>query len=137
MSNRIEGLAHLAGQTLRTVSYAALSRYAGRRAARYADDGTRVEITRPVPGLLTLLQDVLKLQAKDARNVRDGLYPIPVEDSVSFAGRIEAVRRMLDDIPQSAGRGPIREPMRRLSCRRRPGCRITTPRIFIISRADG
>ncbi len=104
MSNRIEGLAHLAGQTLRTVSYAALYRYTTRQAARYVTDGPRVEITRPVPGLLTLLQDVLKLQAKDARNVRDGLYPIPVEDSTTFASRIEAVRMMLDDIPHSAGR---------------------------------
>jgi ubiquinone/menaquinone biosynthesis C-methylase UbiE len=104
MSNRIEGFAHLAGQTLRTVSYTALARYARRRATRLGFIGNKVEITRPVPGLLTLLQDVMKLQARDARNVRDGVYPIPVEDSVSFAGRIDAVRRMLDDIPQSVER---------------------------------
>jgi ubiquinone/menaquinone biosynthesis C-methylase UbiE len=105
MSNRIEGLAHLAGQTLRTVGYAALSRYSNRRAAKLGLGRTaRIEITRPVPGLLTLLQDVLRLQAKDARNVRDGLYPIPIEDSSSFASRIEAMRRMLEDIPQSAER---------------------------------
>ncbi len=66
MSNRIEGLAHLAGQTLRTVGYAGLSRYMNRRAARLGTAATRVEITKPVPGLFTLLQDVLKLQAKDA-----------------------------------------------------------------------
>ncbi len=47
---------------------------------------------------------MLKLQAKDARNVGDGLYPIPIEDSASFASRIEAVRLMLDDLPQSAER---------------------------------
>jgi ubiquinone/menaquinone biosynthesis C-methylase UbiE len=104
MSNRIEGLAHLAGQTLRTVSFTALARYASRRAARFDVDGTRVEITRPVPGTLKLLQNVLKLQAKDARNVRDGLYPIPIEESTSFANRIEAVRRMLNDLPQSSER---------------------------------
>jgi ubiquinone/menaquinone biosynthesis C-methylase UbiE len=50
------------------------------------------------------LQDVLKVQSQDARNVRDGLYPIPVEDSSSFASRIEAVRRMIDDLPQSMER---------------------------------
>ncbi len=104
MSNRIEGLAHLAGQTLRTVGYAGLSRYMMRRVARLGTQPARVEITKPAPGLLTLLQDVLKLQAKDARNVRDGLYPIPVEDSSSFAARIEAVRRMIDDLPQSTER---------------------------------
>ncbi len=104
MSNRIEGLAHLAGQTLRTVGYAGLSRYMMRRAARLGIEPARVEITKPVPGLLTLLQDVLRLQAKDAGNVRDGLYPIPVEDSSSFAARIEAVRRMIDDLPQSTER---------------------------------
>ena len=88
MSNRIEGFAHLAGQTLRTVGYAGLSRYLMRRAAHLGTDKVRVDITKPVPGLLALLQDVLMLQAKDARNVRDGLYPIPVEDSSSFASRI-------------------------------------------------
>lgn len=104
MSNRIDGLAHLAGQALRTASYTALARYAGRRAARLGADQSHVVITKPTPGLFTLLQDVLTLQAKDARNVRDGLYPIPVEDSTSFAARIEAVQRMLDDIPQSTER---------------------------------
>ena len=104
MSNRIEGFAHLAGQTIRTVGYAGLSRYLNRRAVRLGTHVPRVEVTKPVPGLFTLLQDVLKLQGKDARNVRDGLYPIPVEDSSSFASRIEAVRRMIDDLPQSAER---------------------------------
>src|SRR5271166_6141657 len=104
MSNRIEGFAHFAGQTLRTVSYTALAEYASRRTARLVVDGTRGQITKPMPGTLRLLQDVLKLQAKDAQNVRDGLYPIPVEDSSSFASRIEAVRRMIDDLPQSAER---------------------------------
>ena len=104
MSNRIEGFAHLAGQTLRTVSFTALARYMSRRASRLDGDGTRVEITKPVPGTLTLFQNVLKLQARDARNVSDGLYPIPIEESGSFASRIEAVRRMLEDQPQSSER---------------------------------
>jgi ubiquinone/menaquinone biosynthesis C-methylase UbiE len=104
MSNRIEGLAHLAGQALRTASYAALSRYAGREARRLSAGGERVTITKTTPGSFAMLQDVLKLQAKDARNVRDGIYPIPVEDSASFASRIEAVRLMLDDLPQSTER---------------------------------
>ncbi len=104
MSNRMEGLAHLAGQALRTVSYTALARYTGRRVARLGADQARVVVTKPTPGLFTLLQDVLTLQAKDARNVRDGLYPIPVEDSTSFAARIEAVQHMLDDLPQSTER---------------------------------
>jgi ubiquinone/menaquinone biosynthesis C-methylase UbiE len=104
MSNRIEGLAHLAGQAMRTATYAALSRYAGREARRLSAGSEPVTVTKPTPGSLAMLQDVLKLQAKDARNVRDGLYPIPVEDSVSFASRIEAVRLMLDDLPQSTER---------------------------------
>jgi ubiquinone/menaquinone biosynthesis C-methylase UbiE len=104
MSNRIEGFAHLAGQTLRTVSFTALARYVSRNAARHDGDGPRVEITKPVPGTLTLLQNVLKLQAKDARNVRDGLYPIPIEESSSFVSRIESVRRMLEDQAQLSER---------------------------------
>ncbi len=100
MSNRIEGIAHLAGQTLRTVTFTALARYISRNAARHDGDETSVEITKPVPGTLRLLQNVLKLQAKDARNVRDGLYPIPMEESASFVSRIEAMRRMIEDQSQ-------------------------------------
>ena len=103
MSNQIDALAHLASQTLRTAGYAGLSGYMNRRAAPLIKDAPRVEITKPIPGLLTLLQDVLSLQARDARNVRDGLYPIPVEESTSFASRLEAIRGMIDDLPQSAG----------------------------------
>ena len=104
MSNRIEGLAHLAGQTLRTVSYTALARYTFSRISRLHKDTSTAVITKPLPGRLTLLQDVLRLQARDARNVRDGLYPIPVEESASFADRIAAVQLMWDDLPQSSER---------------------------------
>ncbi|WKW51796.1 class I SAM-dependent methyltransferase [Rhodomicrobium lacus] len=104
MSNRLEGVAHLAGQTLRTVSYAALYRYTTRRSLALGADVDKVQLTRPAPGLFPLVQDVLKLQAKDAKAVADGLYPIPLEESGSFAERIEAVRRMLDDLPKSAER---------------------------------
>jgi ubiquinone/menaquinone biosynthesis C-methylase UbiE len=101
MSNRLEAYAHLAGQTLRTGFYAALYRFTNRQAARMSEGGTRIEITRPLPSIWTLLQDVLKLQAKDARNVRDGIYPIPIEDGGSLGNQIEAVRLMLADLPQS------------------------------------
>jgi ubiquinone/menaquinone biosynthesis C-methylase UbiE len=104
MSNRLEGVAHLAGQTLRTVSYAALYRYTTRRSLALGADIDKVQLTRPAPGLFPLVQDVLKLQAKDAKAVANGLYPIPLEESGSFAERIEAVRRMLDDLPKSAER---------------------------------
>ncbi len=101
MSNRIEAYAHLASQTLRTGYYAALYRYTTRQASRLSEDRGRVEITRPVPGLLTLIQDVLKLQSKDARNVRDGIYPIPIDGGNSLSSHIESVRLMLADLPQS------------------------------------
>jgi ubiquinone/menaquinone biosynthesis C-methylase UbiE len=101
MSNRIESYAHLAGQTLRTGYYAALYRYTNRQAARMSEGSTRIRITRPVANLWTLLQDVLKLQAQDARNIREGTYPFPVDDGGSFASHIESVRLMLADLPQS------------------------------------
>jgi SAM-dependent methyltransferase len=63
-----------------------------------------VEISRPVPGLWKLLQDVLKLQAQDALNVRDGLYPAPIEEGGTLSSHIEAVLRLFADLPQSAGR---------------------------------
>ncbi|MBI4724016.1 MAG: hypothetical protein HY765_03175, partial [Rhodomicrobium sp.] len=99
MSNRLEAYAHLAAQTLRTGYYAALYRISNRRAAQLGAGGGRVKVTRPVPGIWTLLQDVLKLQAKDARNVREGLYPAPLEEGGSLAGHIEAVKRMFADLP--------------------------------------
>jgi ubiquinone/menaquinone biosynthesis C-methylase UbiE len=101
MSNRFEAYAHLASQTLRTGWYAALYRLTNRQAARMSEDGAGVEITRPIPNLWMLLQDVLRLQAQDARNVRDGIYPLPIEDRGSLTSHIEAVRRMLADLPQS------------------------------------
>ncbi len=104
MSNRFEAFAHLANQTLRTGYYAALYRITNRRAASMSGGARRVEIGRPVPGLWTLLQDVLKLQAQDARNVRDGVYPIPIEEGESPGRHIEAVRRMFADLPASAAR---------------------------------
>ncbi len=63
-----------------------------------------MEISRPVPGLLKLLQDVLKLQAQDALNVRDGFYPTPIQEDGTLSSHIEAVRRLFADLPQSAER---------------------------------
>ncbi len=102
MSNRFEAFAHLANQTLRTGYYAALYRVTNRRAAGMSAGAQRVEIGRPVPGLWTLLQDVLQLQAQDARNVREGFYPPPAEEGQSLGSHIEAVRHMFADLPQSA-----------------------------------
>ncbi len=104
MSNRFEAIAHLANQTLRTGYYTALSRIRNRRAAGLSEGPVRVEISKPVPGLWALLQDVLKLQAQDVRNVRDGFYPVPIEERGSLASHIEAVRRMFADLPQLSGR---------------------------------
>lgn len=97
MANRFEAYAHLAGQTLRTAWYAGLYRLTNSRVS----GGPRVELTRPVPNVWTLVQDVLRLQGQDAKNVRDGLYPIPSEDEGSLGSHLEAVRRMFADLPQS------------------------------------
>jgi ubiquinone/menaquinone biosynthesis C-methylase UbiE len=104
MSNRFESYAHLASQTLRTGYYAALYRFTNRMAAGIGTEAGPITLTRPVPGLWTLLQDVLALQAKDARNVREGYYPSPFDAGGSLASHIEAVRRMFADLPRSAER---------------------------------
>jgi ubiquinone/menaquinone biosynthesis C-methylase UbiE len=101
MANQFEAYAHLAGQTLRTGWYAALYRLTRRRVSQESANHAPVLITKPAPGLWTLLQDVLKLQAQDARNVRDGFYPLPAGDGGSLGNHIEAVRRMFADLPQS------------------------------------
>jgi ubiquinone/menaquinone biosynthesis C-methylase UbiE len=104
MSNRFESYAHLASQTLRTGYYAALYRITNRMAARLGTKAGRITLTRPVPGLWALLQDVLALQAKDARNVREGYYPSPLDAEGSLGSHIEALRRMFADLPRSAER---------------------------------
>jgi len=104
MSNRLESYTHLASQTLRTGYYAALYRVSNRLAAGLGAEAGPIKITRPVPGLWPLLQDVLALQAKDARNVRDGYYPSAVDEGGSLMSHIDAVRRMFADLPSSAER---------------------------------
>jgi ubiquinone/menaquinone biosynthesis C-methylase UbiE len=110
MANTLEAYAHLAGQTVRTGWYAGLARMLSRRVARLSEGAPRFRPTRPTPGEMALLRDVLALQARDAENVRRGVYPAPVEDEGSLAAHMEAVRRMFDDLPASnerrlAGRG--------------------------------
>ncbi|MGA7325149.1 MAG: class I SAM-dependent methyltransferase [Rhodomicrobium sp.] len=104
MQNRLAAYAHLATQTLRTGYYAALYRISQNRAASMGAEAGGVKITRPVPSLRELLQDVLKLQARDAKNIRDGLYPIPIEEGGSLADHIQSLRAMFEDLPQSAQR---------------------------------
>ncbi len=101
MANRLEAYTHLAGQTLRTGWYAALYRLTNRQVSRMSEDGGRVKISRPARSAWSLVQDVLKLQAQDAKNIRDGFYPIPIEEGGSIGSHIEAVRRMLADLPEA------------------------------------
>jgi ubiquinone/menaquinone biosynthesis C-methylase UbiE len=104
MANRFEAYAHLANQTLRTGWYAALYRLTNSRVSRLEGEAPRVKVTRPLPGLGTLLLDVLKLQARDAKNVRDGSYPPPSEDGQSLGVHLKAVRMMFADLPISHAR---------------------------------
>ena len=110
MSNTLEAYAHLAGQTARTGWYVAVGRLLGRRVAKMSAGVPRFRPSRPAPGQMALLRDVLALQGRDARNVRLGIYPPPIEDDGSLAAHIEAVRRMFADLPATnerrvAGRG--------------------------------
>jgi ubiquinone/menaquinone biosynthesis C-methylase UbiE len=99
MTNTLEAYAHLAAQTARTGWYAAVARMAGQRVGNMSGGAPRFSPSRPMPGEMTLLRDVLALQRRDAENVRRGLYPRPVEEEGSLAAHIEAVRRMFADLP--------------------------------------
>ncbi len=110
MSNTLEAYAHLGRQTARTGWYAAVGRIMSRRVAKMSQGVARFRPSRPVPGEMELLGDVMALQRQDAENVRRGIYPLPVEDEGSLAAHVEAVRRMFADLPASnerriAGRG--------------------------------
>ncbi len=104
MANTLEAYAHLAGQTARTGWYAVVGRMMSRRVARMSESVPRYIPARPVPGEMALMRDVLALQRLDAENVRNGIYPLPVEDEGSLAAHIEAVRRMFADLPASNAR---------------------------------
>jgi ubiquinone/menaquinone biosynthesis C-methylase UbiE len=99
MTNTLAAYAHLAGQTARTGWFAAVGRLLGRRVAKLSQGTERFRPSRPTPGEMVLLRDVLALQRQDAENVRLGHYPAPVEDDGSLAAHIEAVRRMFADLP--------------------------------------
>jgi ubiquinone/menaquinone biosynthesis C-methylase UbiE len=101
MPNTLEAYAHLGLQTARTGWYAAVGRMISARVARLGHAAPRFKPTRPVPGQMKLLRDVLALQTRDAENVRNGVYPLPMEDEGSLASHIEAVRRMFADLPAS------------------------------------
>jgi ubiquinone/menaquinone biosynthesis C-methylase UbiE len=110
MPNTLQAYAHLAGQTARTGWYLAVGRMMSRRVASLSEDAPRFRPSRPVPGEMALLRDILGLQRRDAENVRRGVYPLPIEDEGSLAAHIEALRRMFADLPASnerriAGRG--------------------------------
>jgi ubiquinone/menaquinone biosynthesis C-methylase UbiE len=75
-----------------------------KRAAGLAKGLPEVKLSRPAPSLRSLLQDVLKLQARDAENVRRGIYPVPIDDDGTLADHLDAVRKMLADLPASQER---------------------------------
>lgn len=104
MPNTLEAYAHLGRQTARTGWYAAVGRVMGRRVAKLSAGTPPYRPSRPVPGQMALLRDVLALQARDAANVRRGLYPLPVDEDGSLADHIEAIRRMFDDLPAANAR---------------------------------
>lgn len=101
MANRLEAYAHLAGQTLRTGWYVLVHRAMNAALARMSEGAPRFRPTRPAPSGLELIRDALRLQKADADNVRDGIYPPPVEEDGSLLAHIEALRRMFADLPRS------------------------------------
>lgn len=110
MSNRLQAYSHLATQALRTGWYAALYRLTSQKVQGAGAEGPKIELTRPVPSTRALLQDVLKLQARDADNIRLGIYPQPKDGDGSLSEHFDAVRRMFADLPdanerRSQGRG--------------------------------
>lgn len=100
MPNSLEAYAHLAGQTVRTGWYAIVASVMQRRVAQLSKGAPRFRPSRPTPGERALFRAALRIQARDAENVRQGIYP-PMEDEDSLAGHIEAVRRMFADLPAS------------------------------------
>lgn len=109
MANSFEAYAHWAGQTARTGWYAIVAEVMRRRVAQMSKDAPAYRPTRSTPGQAALFRAALALQARDAENVRNGIYPL-MTDEDSLAGHADALRRMFADLPASnerrlAGRG--------------------------------
>lgn len=109
MANSFEAYAHLAGQTARTGWYAMIAEIMQRRVAAMSKGAAAYKPTRPTPGQANLIRAALRLQARDAENVRKGLYPA-MADEESIGEHLDALRRMFVDLPASnerrlAGRG--------------------------------
>lgn len=100
MANSLEAYAHFAGQTVRTGWYAAIASIMQRRVAKLSKGAPRFRPSRPTPGERALLRAALRIQARDAENVRLGIYP-PMDDEESLIAHLEAVRRMFADLPAS------------------------------------
>ncbi|MBC8049149.1 MAG: class I SAM-dependent methyltransferase [Chitinophagales bacterium] len=100
MANRVEAYAHLAGQTLRTGWYAAIVSALAANARRTGNLPAPYTPTRPAPNRGELFREVLQLQKKDADNVRNGIYPAPI-DGDSFVKHIAALRMLFADLPRS------------------------------------
>lgn len=109
MSNKLEAYTHLLGKTARTSWYAAVASAMQRRVAQMSKGAGRYKPTRPTPGEMKIFRAALKLQSRDAANVREGLYP-PMDDEISLASHLQALRHMFADLPASnerrlAGKG--------------------------------
>lgn len=109
MSNKLEAYTHLLGKTARTSWYAAIASVMQRRVAQMSKGAGRYQPSRPTPREMELFRAALRLQSRDAANVREGLYP-PMDDEISLASHLQALRHMLADLPASnerrlAGKG--------------------------------
>jgi ubiquinone/menaquinone biosynthesis C-methylase UbiE len=109
MANSMEAYTHWAGQTMRTGWYAMIAEVMQRRVAAMSKDAPIYRPSRPTPKQADLIRAALRLQGRDAANVRKGIYP-SMADEESIAGHLDALRRMFADLPASnerrlAGRG--------------------------------
>lgn len=99
MADRIGMMTHFAVQALRAGWYIGLRELADRRVSRSGPVASAVEPRRPMPSSRRILRDLGRLLLADARNVRDGVYPPPLEDPAWFARQFGRGRAMLQDVP--------------------------------------
>lgn len=100
MANSLEACAHLAGQAARTGWYVLIAEIMRRRVAEMSGNAPAYRPSRPTPKRNDLIRAALQLQARDAENIRRGIYPA-MSDKESLTGHLEALRRMFADLPLS------------------------------------
>ncbi|MEO1204899.1 MAG: class I SAM-dependent methyltransferase [Pseudomonadota bacterium] len=107
LADQINMAQQIAGNTLRLGWYSGVNWLMTRESLRHGKP-PEFTPTKPVPTRDALISDVRGLMQRDAKAVRDGLYP-PAEDGIPLSEHLTRLRAMFADIPDTVRRRSERD----------------------------